>query len=142
MCATVRTVGFTGSRTGMSRAQQEALRSHLEQIPPCDFHHGDCVGADESAAIMAKRLGFALVSHPPIIATFRAFVSSRVVLDPKPYLVRNRDIVDSCDRLLAAPNTREEKARSGTWSTIRYARRCKRALFIFWPDGSCSKESR
>lgn len=57
------------------------------------------------------------------------------VLEPKPYLVRNKDIVNASEGMLAAPRGPEE-LRSGTWSTIRYARKCRKKVLIMWPDGS------
>src|SRR5258708_990516 len=43
--ATVRTVGFTGSRAGMTPAQLEQVRALVRGAD--EGHHGDCVGADE-----------------------------------------------------------------------------------------------
>jgi len=56
--------------------------------------------------------------------------------EPKPPLVRNRDIVDECDLLVACPGSDHEELRSGTWACIRYARKVKRKTIIIWPDGT------
>ena len=49
------------------------------------------------------------------------------ILQPLPPLVRNHEIVDVLtgkeDRFIATPAEEAEILRSGTWSTIRYARR-------------------
>jgi hypothetical protein len=98
-----------------------------------EAHHGMCEGADEQFHHICMNLGIPIVGHPP--------ENTRYLMDydpawfarmhePKPYLVRNRAIVDSLDlasdRLIAAPKEMEEVKRSGTWSTLRYARnRCK-----------------
>jgi len=43
---------------------------------------------------------------------------------PTPYLSRNRAIVDETEMLIATPAEFTEQQRSGTWSTVRYARAC------------------
>ena len=55
---------------------------------------------------------------------------------PKDYLVRNKDIVDQSKILIACPETAYEKSRSGTWSTINYAKRKKRKILIIFPSGN------
>jgi hypothetical protein len=59
---------------------------------------------------------------------------------PKPYLERNDLIAMDCGRLLACPYELEEQLRSGTWATIRYARRYQRPITIIFPDGSVKEE--
>src|SRR5262245_41796084 len=51
------------------------------------------------------------------------------------YLVRNRDIVEETDLLIAAPANAVEHLQSGTWCTVRYARRSGRHSIIR-PDGT------
>ena len=53
----------------------------------------------------------------------------------KPPLDRNHDIVERCDLLIATPHTVEEQLRSGTWATIRYARKVHRPHYIIRPCG-------
>jgi hypothetical protein len=50
----------------------------------------------------------------------------------KSYLDRNHDIVDSCSILLALP-TGQEILPSGTWATIRYARRAAVPVLLRLP---------
>jgi len=48
--ATVRVrVGFTGTRQGMTRGQERALRDLLASYQGATVHHGDCVGAGAQA---------------------------------------------------------------------------------------------
>jgi len=121
-------VGFTGTREGMSNAQQEKLIERLKQLKEefdiVSFHHGDCVGSDEEAATIASMLGIVTVAHPPRAAKFRAYHPSTVVRTPKPFMVRNYDIVLECHHLFVAPRTDEEELRSGTWATYRFANAC------------------
>jgi predicted Rossmann fold nucleotide-binding protein DprA/Smf involved in DNA uptake len=53
----------------------------------------------------------------------------------RPFLRRNRDIVDACQLLIVAPGEEAERRRSGTWATYRYARTVGRALLVVFPDG-------
>ena len=55
---------------------------------------------------------------------------------PRPYLSRNKDIVRETDMLIATPAEAEEQRRSGTWSTIRFARKLGKPVFVIWPDGT------
>ena len=50
-------------------------------------------------------------------------------------LARNRIIAARCDALLACPAEPDEQLRSGTWSTIRYARKAGKPITIIRPDG-------
>jgi hypothetical protein len=116
-------LGFTGARKGMSDQQKEALRQLLIEFQPTEFHHGDCIGADSQAhAIVRAHSRAKIIIHPPNKDRYRAFCEGDRSKPPKEYLQRNRDIVDECDMLLAAPETEREELRSGTWSTVRYAR--------------------
>jgi predicted Rossmann fold nucleotide-binding protein DprA/Smf involved in DNA uptake len=62
------------------------------------------------------------------------------MLPQQPYLVRNETIVKQSQVLLAAPRTSKDEQRSGTWHTIRYARKMKRKIYIVMPDGVIRKE--
>jgi hypothetical protein len=55
------------------------------------------------------------------------------VREAKHPLERNHDIVDQTDFMIAAPFTESEVLRSGTWSTIRYARKQGKEVYIFTP---------
>lgn len=118
-------VGFTGTRKGMSSRQKEELFDLLQS--GTIFHHGDCVGADAEAHATARALGCPVVVHPPTDPKARAFCNGDdvTILDPLPYLARNREIVKSVELLIAAPKEDPEHPclRSGTWATIRAAQR-------------------
>ncbi len=118
-------IGFTGTQIGMSQRQKDRLRWVIADAS--EFHHGDCIGADAEAHEIALGLGLKIVIHPPLLESKRAFCKGAFqVLDPKEYLDRNRDIVDCCQILIAAPRNMKEELRSGTWSTIRYAKKTKK----------------
>ncbi len=127
--------GFTGTRNGMSEDQKDTVRWNLRL--GSEFHHGDCFGADVEAYGIALAMGLKIVCHPPENSTMRAFTASFDVIMPKQgYLQRNRAIVDACEILIATPEGYVEQERSGTWSTIRYARSRNKELLIIYPDGS------
>lgn len=137
-------VGFTGTREGMTAEQRQAVRRWLErQGPPAEFHHGCCVGADAAAAGLADQLGVSrIVGYPCDIWRLQSNIALGLcheVRDPLPPLDRNRDIVDACEVLLACPGG-PEQMRSGTWATVRFARKCGRRVVIVWPDGSLTEE--
>lgn len=131
-------LGFTGTQHGMTSQQRIELRRFVlagESI--VEAHHGDCIGSDCSfhrlfrwAYPRAK-----VVIHPPDNDKKRAYCEGDVTLPTKPYLVRNHDIVDSVDYIVATPSTLTEVRRSGTWATIRYARLKKKPITIIFPDG-------
>lgn len=106
------------------------------------LHHGDCIGADAQAHELALDVGLLIAIHPPTVLRHRAFCKGASQLYPeKPYMDRNRDIVDMTSELIAAPATMIEEPRgSGTWATIRYARSMKVPVIIVFPDGTAKCE--
>lgn len=133
-------VGFTGTRKGMTDAQKSAFGQWIYGRAISIFHHGACRGADaESVRIIDDELHPRpiIIAHPSDLEAMtdpEAISLSGPRHWPKPPLVRNKDIVDECDTLLACPEG-PEVIRSGTWSTIRYARKLGKTVVIFWPNG-------
>lgn len=132
-------VGFTGTRKGTTCQQFHALYAWLRACPAVGFHHGACLGADVEACRLAHDLygRNAIVAHPSNIGDMTSPVAlelSYMMTPPRPPLARNRDIVNACDVLLACPEG-PETLRSGTWSTVRFARKISRPVVIVWPDG-------
>lgn len=133
---------FTGTRKGLTDAQKQKVRELLMGSYAALFHHGDCVGADADAHDIAKSLFFSINIYPSDLEEQRAFKKGAIVVhDPKPPLARNRDIVKAGDFLIACPNGIIEQRRSGTWSTIRYARSLRKKIFIIYPDGEVHEEN-
>jgi hypothetical protein len=133
-------IGFTGSRQGMSAAQSEVFADLLFLLGPRHFHHGCCIGADEQAHTLSKSIpGLTRHLHRPLDESQMAVGLVGVDWPPAPYLKRNRTIVRSSGLLIAAPST-HEALRSGTWSTVRYARRLGRPIVLVWASGALSCE--
>lgn len=130
-------VGFTGTQEGMTQDQLAVLLSMITSMAPFEFHHGDCVGSDAEAHFIAQAMGVPIIIHPPIANVKQAYcVGAKKVKPPKGYIQRNQDIVDETDVLIATPKSSKENLRSGTWSTVRYARKRGRIVWIINPDGS------
>lgn len=128
-------VGFTGTQEGMSRLQKSFLEGVLARLCPEEFHHGDCVGADAEAHEIV-RLNVPrcrIIIHPPDVDSKRAFCSGDEARAPRPYLARDLAIVACCDELIAAPKSIIEELRSGTWATIRYARKAQKRIHLLRP---------
>lgn len=135
-------IGMTGTKEGMTFPQRIGFRYVLssywmyKEQEGGRFHHGDCIGADEQGALIATHFGYYTVSHPPIIESLRAFHKSDLILPPKPYIDRDHDIVDISRIIIGTPKTAKEILRSGTWATIRFAKKLHKEHFIIDPDGT------
>ena len=113
--------GFSGTRDGMTAWQCDNLLTELKILGIEELHHGDCIGADQQAFLIASFLEIKTVAHPPSSPLLRAFTNSNEVLPKKPYLERNRDIVDASECLIVGAKQDYPQERGGTWYTYRYA---------------------
>lgn len=136
-------IGFTGTRDGMTQRQVETVTKLLCDLGATDLHHGDCVGADRDAHMVGLVLDLTMHLHGPLETRFRALCEVRLGVDivyaPKPYLERDRDIVDTTKALIAAPKELTEVLRSGTWATVRYAIKQRKPVFLVFPNGEVCK---
>ena len=134
-------IGFTGTKLGMTEPQAQAFQDVLDELRrdcTLELHHGDCIGADEDANDIVIKLGNAqVIVHPPDNPKTRAYCAGSITILPeRAYLDRNHDIVNACSILIACPKEdHEETLRSGTWATIRYAKKQNRDLILIWSDG-------
>jgi hypothetical protein len=129
-------VGFTGTRQGMISTQSLTVRAKLMELfwKGAEFHHGVCIGADVQAARMARALGYRTIGHPPILRSMMAVGwTDDETRAPKEFIARNRDIVDACAVLIAAPHERIEQPKGGTWYTYRYAQSVQRKILLVVP---------
>ena len=124
-------VGFTGTQSGMSQKQLQQLRDLLSKYDNSDeFHHGDCIGADSEAHDVARGFSVCSCVYPPSNCKKRAYKKGQYTYTPKDYISRNHNIVNAVQLLIAAPRRNEEELRSGTWATIRYARKVNVPVII------------
>lgn len=127
-------VGFTGSRLGTTADQRRVLMSELHRLGATELHHGDCQGADKHAHVIGRQLGLHIVGHPPKGNGLRAFTQCDEWREPAEFMVRNRTIVVVTQMLIATPDG-PERLRSGTWATVRHARRMQRPWIVISPLG-------
>lgn len=130
-------VGSTGTQRGTTAAQKATVMSIVTSWMPQEWHHGDCVGADEEVHRIVHSFApeCKLVGHPPANSAKRAFCKFDTLLPALPYLERNHNIVDQVDALVATPGEEFEVLRSGTWATVRYAIKLKIPTYIIVPSG-------
>ena len=138
------TVSFTGSRRGLTQPQAITLAATLEDNKIDHVNHGGCIGADEQF----HGLCLGMDNNPSITIHPASNVNSKyeaVLLghdeevEPRPALERNKDMVAACDTLIACPDSPHELLRSGTWATIRYAKRINRDIMLILPDGTINE---
>lgn len=138
-------LGFTGSKQGMTPRQYLQVSELLTTIDPHRAHHGDCFGSDAQFHGLCRERGIYIVGHPGMDqygeTPYRAYCDVDEIEATLPYLERNRIIIDRCGTIIAAPKSFEEEIRSGTWFTVRKARKRKRTVYIVFPDGKISMET-
>lgn len=137
-------IGFTGTQRGMTGHQLLSVDwwlGYFNQFGDItEIHHGGCIGADQEFHSMCLGLGLPVpIVHPAsdVDDSKRAYLAGKIVqfIVAKPALKRNHDIVDSVDILIATPAQNNEILRSGTWATIRYAKKVGRVIIrILEPD--------
>lgn len=133
-------IGFTGTRKGMTQQQFLTFQRVTESWYITEFHHGACVGADEQAVTAISNVipSKCIFAHPPADGKLLSRVAlglSANVHEPMPYLQRDREIVRDSWILLSTPETFEEVLRSGTWTTMRYAKAARHPVFNIQPNG-------
>lgn len=139
-------IGFTGTRQGMTDAQKRVVKDLIEELRPTRVVHGDCVGADADFHDLVRE------GYNPVVEIMlrpghnkqgesptRAHCDEDIVCAPRYYLDRDEDIVlDLIDDgvLIATPSGMNEVLRSGTWTTIRKARKHHVLQYIVGPNGA------
>jgi len=127
-------VGFTGTQFGMTVYQACHVEQLLRQLNATRGIHGDCIGADKMFDQICHNLGIEVEIFPPSNPSKRAFCKADFLHPEDDYLARNRKIVDTSDVMIATPKSSEEELRSGTWATVRYARKTGKKLYVINPE--------
>lgn len=138
-------VGFTGTRRGLTTLQRRTLQRVAETTVREDgvilFVHGGCHGADSSADDVFARLAVPRRVRPGPDSSEYTWHKGAEVMERRPNLDRNRDIVADADVLIACPSNYVNIPRgSGTWATVRYARVKGIPIRFIWNDGSQTEE--
>jgi hypothetical protein len=138
---------FTGPEEGMTVPQLESCEQLLVARPWTEHGNGLCVGADSEMfwLVMNLRPDISRVGFPCTVTpkqNLRARAQCHRVMPVKPPLERNTDMVTWVAALaglrgplVATPRTFEEELRSGTWATIRRAKKALLTIIYIWPDG-------
>lgn len=138
-------VGFTGTRAGMSDLQRAVTVGLLVSKQAEIAHHGGCIGADIDFDDICSKFqprSIVTVVHPSNLKNQQGGWHFTIYVKPeKPPLDRNKDIVNEADFLIATPKESTEVLRSGTWATIRYARKAKKPVYIIFPNGAVKAEN-
>ncbi len=143
----VKSVGISASRYRLPVEQERAFYWTVVGFireGATEVHHGACTGGDEFIHnALAGRFQVWLHVHPPVDKKFSAEASLKsdirmVMHEAKVYAVRNQDIVDLADVLVAAPQYPEDhckSARSGTWQAVRKADAAGKLVLIIEANG-------
>lgn len=145
-------IGFTGNQLGMSRRQMKVFKTIMMNLlmNVRTFQHGGCIGSDKQAHDIifeirnniSINLTYPLSENVKIIVRPSNNLAKRAdcvldagdeLLDEKPPLERDMDIAKNCDILFVTPRTLREERRSGTWATVRYARKLGKMVVVLDP---------
>jgi len=132
-------VGTTGTLLGPRPAQYDAFKRFVRRLPIKRFVHGGARGWDTLAH-------HAVRSHFPDIpieirpgrdpGTTVTMPLGRCDIYPAlAKLERNMVIVGRIHGLIAVPKQDIEERRSGTWATVRYARKLGCPVYVVLSDG-------
>lgn len=132
-------LSFTGTQVGINAWQREQVRKALEFYNPVAVSHGACFGADDEFDIESAARGIHRIIYPSNLRgksqwpeRLRARGSCEIKHELPP-LTRNPLIVNESTLLIACPRTNYEVLRSGTWATVRYARKKSIPIILIYP---------
>lgn len=135
---------FTGAQDPIGDYRGRIKNTLLTLDPGSDkILTGACIGIDEAVARLAYEMGFFVYTIVPAIFTkidhffFEHCTAYEIMPAGTGYMDRNDVLVNhpiyNCDILYGFPNQREEVLRSGTWATIRRARKTGKEVRIVSP---------
>jgi hypothetical protein len=133
-------VGFTGTRKGMTSAQQDFMRQRMmvgaESGKIVGCVHGSCKGSDVDFHWIALAARLRIEAWPSTLTDTVGYCPrADVTHEPMDPIERDYIIVDQSNILMATPRGYKEELRSGTWLTIRYAMKQGKPVWVVWPDG-------
>jgi len=133
-------LSYTGTREGMTAKQYETVRRLVHELKPTIAIHGDCMGGDSEfhkIIVEWKKIQPCILKLYPSSSKTRAYNEDWDIIMPvEAPLVRDRYIAQEGDRLIGAPKQMIEVPRSGTWTTIRYAKwKFNKIVYIVYPNG-------
>lgn len=131
-------IGFTGNRYGLSLEQKNNIKTLFDNCQNIIVSHGDCIGSDTDFHNLCieyrnnnHHKSLKIQIFPPDNNSLRGFNNGDILMPEKPYLKRNDDIIKNSQILIACPiDKTKEILRSGTWSTIRKAKKLGKNVWI------------
>lgn len=133
-------LGFTGSREGPTEEQKATWEKMTIWLSGIGMHNGCAVGSDRYVlenlpAVSSCSLWPANLDGSTWAKDFAKRHLATEILPILSPLDRNKYIVSHSHGLIAFPSTDTEVLRSGTWATIRYARKTKKPVLYVLPSG-------
>jgi hypothetical protein len=135
-------IGFTGTRSGMTAKQYNVVQRLIGDLKPDMVIHGDCYGADTDFHKIVRESTSYLSNKRITVKIYPSNLNSRanndgdIIMPPDDPIVRDREIVKDSSKLIATPKSFNEVIRSGTWTTVRYAKKLGKVVYIVQPDGN------
>jgi hypothetical protein len=141
----MRVIAFTGP-VEITDVETFVVRCALERVAPADVYiSGAAFGVDTAAALAAVDLYPAAEHRVYVPAAWHNAAAVEELRDrgatvvevdrgdstAASYMARNGQMVADCTALIGFPYTLTEELRSGTWATIRRARRAHRGIRLF-----------
>jgi hypothetical protein len=131
-------LGISGTRHGVTLAQERAAYGWIGTKRPTAFNHGSCAGVDVQVACIVRKLmpDCRIVAHPGPDGIWRCESGvDDITLAVMTHFARNRGIVNASDEMLIIPREYTWQARGGTWFTFDFAMKCGRPTTVIWPNG-------
>jgi hypothetical protein len=141
-----KSVGFTGSRHGMTDSQKRIVYKLLRDWDLWNYgseinkaHNGGCIGSDEEFEEICDELDIPSIRWPANNVALK-YVSqkepkvSTIIYSSRASLERNGLIVLNSHRLIATPRG-SYNPRSGTWYTIHHAVEANKRVYLIQEDG-------
>jgi hypothetical protein len=135
-------LGFSGTQSGMSAAQYSTLDAWLHENKAllAEIHHGGCIGADAEFHNLVGEHGLWKLVHVHPCNIYNKTAQLRgtpAKVWPVDFaLERNLTIVQHSDIVIVTPKEDDEVRRSGTWATVRRARKLRRLIKHIRLDGT------
>jgi hypothetical protein len=139
-------IGFFGTLRGLTQLQKDAFTDLIKEMDIKEFHHGDCVGADEQAHNIIRKIApdCEINIHPPVRDLHRAYCEGDVDFVEMDYIARNEEIIDFTDMVVACTDQRIKGQRkvgpNDPWRALEYAEEVKKHTIII--KGNGEKEER
>lgn len=140
------TIGFTGSRNGMTDEQKEQVSNTIDMLLKQTLKgssaiDGRCVGSDADFNDIATEKGLYTIgiggysAKNPDDLSYRNDNVYNVYRTSMTHFARNREIVNASDVMIATPLSFNFDINGGTNYTIKFAQQVKKPIYVISPEG-------